>query len=102
MREIVFDFGAAPPPVQLAVKEPPKIQITKFVGPKEPPPPAPPAPPPPKPAPPPITLKFYGFVSQNKAGVKSAFFLDGEDIILASEGQLIKNRYKIINRRYHW
>ena len=44
----------------------------------------------------PIPLKFYGFINPLKSGTKRAFFLDGEDIIVASEGQLIKNRYKIV------
>ena len=91
----IFAFGeAAPPaPAQLAGKEPAPIKVAKVYGPKQPPPPAPPPPPPPPPA---IPLKFYGFVNQTKAGVKRAFFLDGEDIIVASEGQLVKNRYKIV------
>jgi len=64
-----------------------------FIGPKQP---GPPPPPPVPPKAPPVPLKFYGFVNQTKAGVKRAFFLDGDDIIVASEGQLIKNRYKIV------
>lgn len=51
---------------------------------------------PPKPPPPPITLKFYGYSSQGRPGVKKVFFLDGDDIIVATEGQLIKNRYKVV------
>jgi hypothetical protein len=51
---------------------------------------------PPKPPPPPIALKFYGYSVQGRSGVKKAFFLDGEDIIVATEGQLIKNRYKVV------
>jgi hypothetical protein len=93
----IFDFGAAAPApaAQLAgIKEPQKILMARnFIGPK---PPAPPTPPPPPPKAPPVPLKFYGFVNQTKAGVKRAFFLDGDDIIVASEGQLIKNRYKIV------
>ncbi len=93
----IFDFGlGAPAPVSAAgIKEPaPIIPKWRFIGPKPPPrkvdlakitPPAPP-----------IPLKFYGFVNQTKAGVKRAFFLDGDDIIVASEGQLVKNRYKIV------
>jgi hypothetical protein len=30
------------------------------------------------------------------AGEKRAFFLDGDDIVVATEGQLIKQRYKVI------
>ncbi len=93
----IFDFGvAAPAPAaQLAgIKEPAPIKLARnFIGPKQP---APPPPPPPPAKAPPVPLKFYGFVNQTKAGVKRAFFLDGEDIIVASEGQLIKNRYKIV------
>ncbi|MFN7922466.1 MAG: hypothetical protein U0Q16_20345 [Bryobacteraceae bacterium] len=47
-----------------------------------------------KPPPPPIPLKFYGFV-QGKDG-KRAFFLNGDDIFMASEGQTIQSRYKVI------
>jgi hypothetical protein len=42
-------------------------------------------------------LKFYGFVNRARAGSKSAFFLDGDDIIVATEGDLIKKRYKIVS-----
>ena len=64
------------------------------MGPVAPPPP--PAPPP-DPKAPPIPLKFYGFVNQSKGGGdKRAFFLDGEDIVIATEGDMIKKRYKII------
>ncbi len=45
---------------------------------------------------PPFPLKFYGFVSKTKVGDKRAFFLDGEDIVIASEGDMIKKRYKIV------
>ncbi|MGA2600848.1 MAG: hypothetical protein ABSH09_28105 [Bryobacteraceae bacterium] len=93
----IFDFGAAAPApaAQLAgIKEPAKILMARnFIGPKQP---GPPPPPPVPPKAPPVPLKFYGFVNQTKAGVKRAFFLDGDDIIVASEGQLIKNRYKIV------
>ena len=87
-------FEASSAPVQLAkvVKEPPKVIPTKMVGPQ---PPAPEVKPP-EPVAPPVPLKFYGFVNPQRAGAKRAFFLDGDDIIVATEGQLIKNRYKIV------
>jgi hypothetical protein len=92
----IFDFGATAP-VVVAGKEPEKIipQKRYFTGPVPPPEPVAKVEPP-KPQPPAIPLKFYGFVNQTKAGVKRAFFLDGDDIIVASEGQLVKNRYKIV------
>jgi len=91
----VFDFNTAPAtPAKLAVAEPAKIVVQRAkIGPPPPPPPPPPVVAPP---PPPIPLKFYGFVAQSRPGVKRAFFLDGDDIIVAEEGQLIKNRYKIV------
>ena len=87
-------FEASSAPVQLAkvVKEPPKVIPSNFVGPKPPPPEVKL----PEPVAPPVPLKFYGFVNQQRAGAKRAFFLDGDDIIVATEGQLIKNRYKIV------
>ncbi|MDQ6759399.1 MAG: hypothetical protein M3Z32_05960 [Acidobacteriota bacterium] len=87
-------FEASQAPVQMAkvVKEPPKVIPSKIVGPQPPPPVVKPA----EPVAPPVPLKFYGFVNQQRAGAKRAFFLDGEDIIVATEGQLLKNRYKIV------
>jgi len=58
--------------------------------------PPPPPPPPPDPKAPPIPLKFYGFVNPSKADTKRAFFLSGEDIIIAGEGDMVNKRYKII------
>lgn len=53
---------------------------------------------PPKPPPPPqITLKYYGYSNpRNSTLRRRAFFLDGEDIIVASEGELIKKRYRLV------
>jgi hypothetical protein len=89
----LFESSSAPVQVAKLVKEPPKVIPTKpIVGPMPPPPVAKVVEPPP----PPIPLKFYGFVNPRQAGNKRAFFLDGEDIIVATEGQLVKNRYKIV------
>jgi len=51
---------------------------------------------PPKPPPPPIPLKFFGYASPARASQRRAFFLDGDDIIVAGEGELIKKRYKVV------
>jgi hypothetical protein len=48
------------------------------------------------PPPPPITLKYYGFSSPPGAGTKTAFFLDGEDILVAKEGETVKRRYRVV------
>jgi hypothetical protein len=89
----LFEIGKEPATVVKA-NEPPPIAVTKPpVGPQKPPDPPPP---PPDPKAPPIPLKFYGFVNPSKATNKRAFFLDGEDIIIAGEGDMVKKRYKIV------
>ena len=59
------------------------------------PPPKPPVTPPPPP-PPAITLKFYGYSTPKVDGTKRAFFLDGDDIFVAAEGELVKKRYRVV------
>lgn len=50
-----------------------------------------------KPPPPPIPLKFYGYTASKVPGArKQAFFLEGEDIFVVHEGDLIKRRYKVV------
>jgi hypothetical protein len=90
----LFEIGKEPV-AAVKVDEPGPIAVVKpFVGPK--PPPEPP-PPPPDPKAPPIPLKFYGFVNPSKsASDKRAFFLDGDDIVIAAEGDTVKKRYKIV------
>jgi hypothetical protein len=88
----LFEIAAAPP-AAAGVKEPDKIAIKHlFMGPQPPPPVVVP----PEPKAPPIPLKFYGFVNKSKVGDKRAFFLDGDDIVIAAEGEMIKKRYKIV------
>ncbi len=57
-----------------------------------PPPPAPTGPPPP----PAIDLKFFGTAVRNN-GVKQAFLLNGEDVYLASVGDIVARKYKIVS-----
>ena len=51
---------------------------------------------PPKPTAPPIPLKFFGFIANPKLGTKKAFFLEGDEIHVASEGDTVKKRYKVV------
>jgi hypothetical protein len=89
----LFQFGAAAPVVP--VVDPGKIipktqaQIQAEQARLNPGPPAPPPPPS-------ITLKYYGYTAQRADGHKRAFFLDGDDIFVAAEGELIKKRYKVV------
>jgi hypothetical protein len=90
----IFEFGAAPPPpaaekppepkiIPKPIDAPPPSEIAKGVE-------------PPKPQAPPIPLKFYGFISTPRGSDRRGFFLDGEDIVVAAEGDTIKNRYKVV------
>lgn len=49
-----------------------------------------------KPSPPAINLKYFGYSTQRGASRKSAFFLDGDDILVAAEGELVKHRYRVV------
>jgi hypothetical protein len=91
----IFEFGAAPPP-PAAVKPPePKI-IPKPIAATSPPIELAKPVDPPKPQAPPIPLKFYGFISTPRGADRRGFFLDGEDIVVAAEGETIKQRYKVV------
>ena len=46
--------------------------------------------------PPPIPFKYYGLSTTRIDGKRTAFFLDGEEIILAPEGYVVKKRYKVL------
>jgi hypothetical protein len=90
----LFQFGAPPPPktVEVAAIHPAR----RMYGPEPPPKPAPPVVPAPPPPPPPITLKFYGFAKPKPDGQKRAFFMDGDEIFVAAEGELVKKRYRVV------
>jgi hypothetical protein len=51
-------------------------------------------PPPPAP-PPPINLGFYGYAAE-KTGQKQIFLLHGDDIFIASEGDVVDRRYRVV------
>jgi len=43
-----------------------------------------------------LSLKYYGISTVRNDGRKAAYFLDGEDILIASEGETLKRRYKLL------
>jgi hypothetical protein len=51
--------------------------------------------PPPPPPPPPINLKFFGFASRTGES-KKIFLSTGEDVFIASEGDIVNRRYKVV------
>lgn len=92
----LFQFGVAPAPmVPFTPPHNPGHIIVN--GPQPPPPPTGPVMPPPPPPPPAIPLKYYGYSNARGESRKKAFFLDGDDIIVAWEGDTIKSRYKVIH-----
>jgi hypothetical protein len=91
-----FQFGQPPaPPVPPAPKVDPrklleaKKEEPKAAGPSKPSGPAPP---------PPLNLawKYYGYTSPRGSSQKRAFFLDGEDIFTANEGEVVKKKYRVV------
>ena len=87
----IFDFGTPPPPKELPVVRPIKpLPATPPVASI----PATPAPPPTPPVPP-IPLKYYGYVDPS-GPTRRAFFLQGDDIFVAGENDVISSRYKIL------
>jgi hypothetical protein len=56
----------------------------------------PPPPPTCPPSCPPINLKFFGTAVRSN-GVRQAFLLQGEDVYLASQGDIVARKYKIVS-----
>jgi len=90
-------FTMSQPPVELPKGPEPKVVVTaKMFGPPPiPPPPAPPGPPEPPPLPP-ITFKYYGIATVRSDGSQTAFFLDGDNIIIKSVGETVAGSYKLV------
>jgi hypothetical protein len=80
----IFSVASAP----IEIPQPKAPARPKTVVPVYTPPPGPPPPPP-------IDLKFFGTESAAN-GSKKAFFLRGDDVYLAGEGDIVQRRYKII------
>jgi hypothetical protein len=90
----LFEFSQppAPPPPPVKPIKPGPVTTAEAKPPETAQPKVEPA----KPPAPPIPLKFYGYVNNTRGGTRRAFFLDGDEIFVAGENDLIRNRYKII------
>ena len=87
----LFAYGREPSPV---VERPPVDNTTATTVPPTPRRPAPTSAPQAK-----VDLKFAGFVEKTQANgepQKIAVFLSGEEILTGAEGQLVANRYKVV------
>jgi hypothetical protein len=74
------------PPAQMQAAEKPIAPVRTGAA-------AAPAGPPPPPA---INLKFYGFATEQN-GRKLIFLLDGEDVFIAGQGDIVDGRYKVVS-----
>jgi len=93
----LFQVGPPPPKVELKGPEPVvKVNLWARYPPPIPTPTPPPGPKPP-PQPVPINVKYYGWVQPSGTNRRTAFFLDGDDIIKKSEGEAIKGHYKVVH-----
>lgn len=91
----LFAMAAAPPPT-LPNKPEPKIAVRRPMGPPPIPGPAPPPGPPPPPPLPPINFKYYGIATVRSDGAQTAFFLDGENILIKSVGETVEGSYRLV------
>jgi len=81
----IFSLNSAPQVV---------IPVALATGRKNEVPSAPTGPPVPPP-PPTIDLKFFGY-SSRQSGLRRAFLLKGDDVFIASEGDVVDHRYKVV------
>lgn len=91
-----FQFGTPPPP---PAPPAPKVDPKALLAAKNNPPKAvDPSKPTPSPGPPPLNLswKYYGYTSPRGVATKKAFFLDGEEILTANEGEVLKRKYRVV------
>uniref|UniRef100_A0A7V4XSS3 Uncharacterized protein n=1 Tax=Acidobacterium capsulatum TaxID=33075 RepID=A0A7V4XSS3_9BACT len=79
----IFSMNSAPPANIEQVKGPVRpVQQQVAQGPSGPPPP------------PPIDLQFFGY--EARGTMRKAFLLHGNNIFIASEGEVVDHRYKVV------
>jgi hypothetical protein len=44
----------------------------------------------------PLALKYYGYTNERPDGKRTAYFLDGEEIVEGIEGATVKGHYRIV------
>jgi hypothetical protein len=79
----IFVEGPAPPPPNAVAQNQKPAHVN--VGPTPPPPPPPAQ----------LSMKFYGYGTVPTSGQRKAFLLDGEDVKIVSEGEIVQNHIRI-------
>jgi hypothetical protein len=87
----LFELEATPAPAQQVAQAPKPVVPAPIV----------PVVPQPAPAPPQpqanIPLRYYGFAKPSRPGdVSRGFFMNGDDVLVAAEGQTLKNSFRIV------
>ena len=82
-RDVFRVFVDIPPPLKKVTTD------NHASGPQPPPPPV-------VIPPPPINLKFFGFAISKPGEGKHIFLVEGEDIFIAKEGDIVDRRYKVV------
>jgi hypothetical protein len=79
----IFSFGPPPPP-PMTKEQKERLEHPKY-GPQQPPPP------------PPVNVgaTLFGFASMPQSGKRVAFFLDGDDVLVVTEGAVFLNRFRL-------
>jgi len=77
-------FSAIPPPPVVKVDLNKKTEVGTVIH--DPPPPAPPT----------LPVKFFGYGNVPNGTSRRAFFTDGEDVYIVSEGEVLMNRFRIL------
>jgi hypothetical protein len=77
-RRSIFTAYVPPPPVAVISKPDPKNLA---------PPPDPPLT---------IPVKFFGYATDPNSGRKRAFFTNGEDVFILSEGEMLQKRFRLL------
>jgi hypothetical protein len=79
----IFSFGPPPPP-PMTKEQQERLEHPKY-GPEKPPPP------------PPVNVgaTLFGFASMPQSGKRVAFFLDGDDVLVVTEGAVFLNRFRL-------
>ena len=92
-------FQIAPAPVKAELPKGPEPKVFSSAsrwGPRDLPPPPGPTLRPPPPPPVPINVKYYGWAAPSGSERKRAFFLDGDNVIIGSEGETLKGHYRLV------